>query len=64
MKGVWIPYERAKEIARNEGVDNFLFPLFVEDIKEFYLTKGSQLKSDCAPTDSYDSFINQRFLGP
>lgn len=64
LKGVWIPYERAKEIARNEGVDNFLFPLFVEDIKEFYLTKGSQLKSDCAPTDSYDSFINQRFLGP
>lgn len=60
LKGVWIPFERAREIARNEGVDNFLFPLFVEDIKDFFVNKGSQLKS----TQDYDQFMNQRFLAP
>ncbi|KAK6464045.1 transcription regulator HTH, apses-type DNA-binding domain-containing protein, partial [Scheffersomyces coipomensis] len=31
LKGVWIPFERAYEIARNEGVEEILFPLFVND---------------------------------
>lgn len=44
LKGVWIPFDRAFEIARNEGVDEALHPLFVKDIKTFYKTKGYKLK--------------------
>ncbi|CAN3357514.1 hypothetical protein DICA3_C11562 [Diutina catenulata] len=46
LKGVWIPFERAYEIARNEGVDDALYPLFVEDIKGYFETKGRALKCD------------------
>lgn len=33
LKGVWIPFDRAREIARNEGVEELLHPLFVADLK-------------------------------
>lgn len=33
LKGVWIPFDRAREIARNEGVEELLHPLFVTDLK-------------------------------
>lgn len=46
LKGVWIPFERATEIARNEGIDELLYPLFVKDLKSFYHEKGSMLKRD------------------
>ena len=46
LKGVWIPFDRAYEIARNEGVDSLLYPLFVKDIKQYFLTKGHKLKSE------------------
>ncbi|CAK9438308.1 uncharacterized protein LODBEIA_P25320 [Lodderomyces beijingensis] len=46
LKGVWIPFDRAYEIARNEGVDGILYPLFVKNIKEYFLTKGHKLKSE------------------
>ncbi|MDC6272111.1 KilA-N domain-containing protein, partial [Acetobacter pasteurianus] len=46
LKGVWIPFDRAYEIARNEGVDSILYPLFVKNIKEYFLTKGHKLKSE------------------
>lgn len=36
LKGVWIPFERALELARNEGIIDLLYPLFVKDIKELY----------------------------
>lgn len=36
LKGVWIPFDRAYEIARNEGVDGLLYPLFVRDIKDYF----------------------------
>jgi protein SOK2 len=36
LKGVWIPFERALELARNEGIVDVLYPLFVKDIKELY----------------------------
>lgn len=62
LKGIWIPYERAKEIARNEGVDNFLFPLFVENIKEFYANKGSQLRNDGSHGDNFDTYMGQKFM--
>ncbi|CUM68021.1 uncharacterized protein PRCAT00005736001 [Priceomyces carsonii] len=46
LKGVWIPFERAAEIARNEGVDNdeLLGPLFVKDLKTYFNLKGYKLK--------------------
>lgn len=40
LKGVWIPFERAFELARNEGIADSLFPLFVRDIKSFFLNGG------------------------
>lgn len=46
LKGVWIPFERASEIARNEGIDGLLYPLFVKDLKSFYHEKGSMLRHD------------------
>lgn len=36
LKGVWIPFERALELARNESIVDLLYPLFVKDIKELY----------------------------
>lgn len=46
LKGVWIPFERAAEIARNNGVDadNILGPLFIEDIKTYFETTGFRLR--------------------
>ncbi|RLV95649.1 Transcriptional regulator EFH1 [Spathaspora sp. JA1] len=46
LKGVWIPFDRAYEIARNEGVDEILYPLFVKDIKTYYMREGHKLKSE------------------
>lgn len=46
LKGVWIPFERAYEFARNEGVDELLYPLFVKDIKTYFREKGHKLKSE------------------
>lgn len=43
LKGVWIPFERALEIARNEGIDSLLYPLFVRDLKNYYLEGGYRL---------------------
>ncbi|ODV80684.1 DNA-binding domain of Mlu1-box binding protein MBP1 [Suhomyces tanzawaensis NRRL Y-17324] len=44
LKGVWIPLDRAYEIARNEGIDSELYPLFVKDLKEYYDSVGHKLK--------------------
>lgn len=44
LKGVWIPFSRAVEIARNEGVDQLLYPLFVENIREFFQKQGQELR--------------------
>ncbi|CAH6723022.1 hypothetical protein CLIB1444_12S02498 [[Candida] jaroonii] len=49
LKGVWIPFERASEIARNEGLDELLFPLFVKDLKGYFEKRGSSLKNDGIP---------------
>ncbi|KAI5958200.1 EFH1 [Candida theae] len=46
LKGVWIPFDRAFEIARNEGIDELLHPLFVRNIKEYFLTEGYKLKNE------------------
>lgn len=46
LKGVWIPFDRAAEIARNEGIDGLLYPLFVKNLKNFFKEKGSSLKHD------------------
>lgn len=46
LKGVWIPFERAAEIARNDGIDGLLYPLFVKDLKTFFKDKGSTLTND------------------
>lgn len=49
LKGVWIPFDRAYEIARNEGVDSILFPLFVKDIEAYYSRTGYKLRTDDSP---------------
>lgn len=46
LKGVWIPYDRALEIARNEGIKDLLYPLFVKDIYSFYKEKGQRLREE------------------
>ncbi|SGZ52806.1 CIC11C00000004193 [Sungouiella intermedia] len=46
LKGVWIPFNRAIEIARNEGVDHLLYPLFVENILDFFRNHGQELRQD------------------
>lgn len=59
LKGVWIPFERASEIARNEGLDELLFPLFVKDLKGYFEKKGSSLKNDGIPSPGdYAEFDN------
>ncbi|CAH2354309.1 hypothetical protein CLIB1423_15S03246 [[Candida] railenensis] len=45
LKGVWLPFERAAEFARNEGFDELLYPLFVKDIKGYLRNTESQTKS-------------------
>lgn len=51
LKGVWIPYDRALEIARNEGIKDLLYPLFVEDIYSFYKEKGQKLRQEMDDDD-------------
>lgn len=46
LKGVWIPFSRAVEIARNEGVDQILYPLLVENIRDFFLNEGLKLRQE------------------
>jgi hypothetical protein len=33
MNGVWIPYERALQLANEEGITEDMYPLFVHDIE-------------------------------
>ena len=40
LKGVWILYERALELAVSEGVVDKLYPLFVHDIGDFFISSG------------------------
>lgn len=51
LKGVWIPFGRAVEIARNEGVDDVLYPLFVKNLREFFEGRGLELRQDPALED-------------
>ncbi|CAI5757713.1 unnamed protein product [Candida verbasci] len=60
LKGIWIPFDRAFEIARNEGVDGLLYPLFVKDIKEHFLTKGHKLKSEDDLNGNEDQSVNEK----
>lgn len=46
LKGVWIPFHRASEIARNEGVDKLLYPLFVDQIRDFFREHGQELRQE------------------
>lgn len=46
LKGVWIPYDRALELARNEGIKDLLYPLFVDDINKHYKEKGNRLREE------------------
>lgn len=46
LKGVWIPYDRAFEIARNEGIDQLLYPLFKKELKEFFAKEGAHLRQE------------------
>lgn len=55
LKGVWIPFDRAAEIARNEGVSDILHPLFIRDLKSYYNTKGYKLRT--SPTTGGEAGI-------
>lgn len=46
LKGVWLPYARATEIARNLGIKNKLYPLLREDLSDFFRKEGVHLKRD------------------
>ncbi|KTB11800.1 Protein SOK2 [Nakaseomyces glabratus] len=34
LKGVWIPIDRARAIARQEGIEQWLYPLFIDDLHQ------------------------------
>lgn len=55
LKGVWVPFERACEIARNEGLDQLLFPLFVRDLKGYFKKDGWLLKNNERVSDYVES---------
>lgn len=46
LKGVWIPFNRAVELARNEGVDELLYPLLVDNIRGFFQYHGRKIRQD------------------
>lgn len=35
LKGVWIPFDRALDLANRHAITDLLYPLFVKDIKKF-----------------------------
>ncbi|ORY78645.1 transcription regulator HTH, apses-type DNA-binding domain-containing protein, partial [Protomyces lactucae-debilis] len=35
LKGVWIPFDRALDLANRYAITDALYPLFVQDIKKF-----------------------------
>ncbi|TID24674.1 hypothetical protein CANINC_003017, partial [Pichia inconspicua] len=41
LKGVWIPFERAYLMAKKEGIDQLLYPLFIKDIQQI-IRQGQQ----------------------
>lgn len=55
LKGVWIPFSRAVEIARNEGVDQILYPLLVENIRDFFCNEGLKLRQEAILEGEEDS---------
>ncbi|KAG5518495.1 hypothetical protein PMAC_002891 [Pneumocystis sp. 'macacae'] len=48
LKGVWIPFERALELAEREGIVDELYPLFVRDIKRVLYERGSYGRATAA----------------
>lgn len=42
LKGVWIPLHRGQEIARREGVEQLLYPLFVRELETLVREYGVQ----------------------
>ncbi|EGV64640.1 DNA-binding domain of Mlu1-box binding protein MBP1, partial [Yamadazyma tenuis ATCC 10573] len=44
LKGVWLPYDRAYEIARNQGIIDLLYPLLRRDLVEFFNHEGAHLR--------------------
>ncbi|EEQ37500.1 putative transcriptional regulator [Clavispora lusitaniae] len=62
LKGVWIPFHRASEIARNEGVDQLLYPLFVSNIREFYQVRGQDLRQESASDNEEVSTAPESFM--
>lgn len=60
LKGVWIPFARAVEIARNEGVYQLLYPLFVEDVSVFCRESGQELLQE--PTQTPSGLLDTRGL--
>ena len=63
LKGVWIPFDRAYEIARNEGIDELLHPLFVRNIKEYFLTGGHKLKSEEEDAEEIENLRTTKIEG-
>lgn len=50
LKGVWIPYDRALELAEKEDIVDVLYPLFVRDIKSFVANSGGANPGSSAVT--------------
>lgn len=68
LKGVWIPFERAQAMAEKEKIVDYLYPLFVKDIKSV-LRETSNLEEDrisrvSSPHESSLSLLQQPSQGP
>ncbi|CDK26166.1 unnamed protein product [Kuraishia capsulata CBS 1993] len=60
LKGVWIPFERAVELARAEGIFDELEPLFIHDIKSYYDRYYSKLDERQNPGAKAAALADQR----
>lgn len=65
FQGVWIPFERALELANQEGMTDLLYPLFVYDIAALLPHPGTQMYTvPSLSTGSTSTDISHDYIPP
>jgi hypothetical protein len=60
LKGVWIPFERALELAVDAGIVDKLYPLFVYDIGNLLYHPSNHARAEDPPTGKLEAAADSR----
>ncbi|RKF65589.1 Cell pattern formation-associated protein STUA [Erysiphe neolycopersici] len=62
LKGVWIPFDRALEMANKEKITDILYPLFVQDIAQLLYHPANQSRANQVIAASERRKLDQEHL--